>query len=225
LIPFIDHDDFNQENTSHKKVRTIISNLGNVDENIDERLFVNTLTRKEPRTERDNDNGLAEEQEEEAYDFRNDDLELRRLRLRLRRSKDLNSKLSMEEEEYIFHKALLKEHNIKSKREYDDFVHEDKKDDIERYFKQKGVWSDKGWYDLLSIDTSKYPSSKDDWNRVCQKKILKVWRCINRIASNRIAICRVNRTSYIIRSGHRVLRLSWELVDRVGVRVWGLLRC
>ena len=173
LVPFIDHDDFNQENPSHKKVRTIVSNLGNVDENIDERLFVNTLARKETRTERDNDNGPAEEQEEEAYDFRNDDLELRRLRLRLRGSKDLKSKLSMEEEEYIFYKALLKEHDIKSKREYNDFVHEDKKDDIERYFKSKGVWTDKGWYNLLSIDTSKYPSSKDEWKRVCKEKNIK----------------------------------------------------
>lgn len=173
LIPFIDHDDFNEENTSHKKVRTIVSNLGNVDENIDERLFVNTLTRRETRTERHNDNGPAEEQEEEAYDFRNDDLELRRLRLRLRRSKDLKSILSMEEEEYIFYKALLKQHDIKSKREYDDFVHEDKKDDIERYFKSKGVWPDKGWYDLLSIDTSKYPSLKDEWKRVCKEKNIK----------------------------------------------------
>jgi superfamily II DNA or RNA helicase len=167
LIPFIDHDNFNEENTSHKKVRTIVSNLGNVDENIDERLFVNTLTKtkNEPPKEKN--------PKEEAYDFRNDDLELRRLRLRLRRSKDLKSKLSMEEEEYIFYKELLKEHNLKSKREYDDFVHEDKKDDIERYFKQKGVWPDKGWYDLLSIDTSMYPTTKDEWKRMCEEKNIK----------------------------------------------------
>jgi len=174
LVPFIDHGDFNEENASHKKVRTIVSNLGNVDENIDERLFVNTLTRTEPQTDLDNDNKPAEEQvEDEAYDFRNDDLELRRLRLRLRRSKHLKSKLSMEEEEYIFQKALLYQHNVKSKREYDDFVHVDKKDDIERYFKSKGVWPDMGWYDLLSIDTSKYPSSKDQWKRVCKEKNIK----------------------------------------------------
>ena len=174
LVPFIDHDDFNEENASHKKVRSIVSNLGNVDENIDERLFVNTLTRREPGANRDNDNNPAEEQvEDEAYDFRNDNLELRRLRLRLRRSKDLKSKLSMEEEEYIFQKALLYQNNVKSKCEYDDFVHEDKKDDIERYFKSKGVWPDKGWYDLLSIDTSMYPTTKDEWKRVCQEKNIK----------------------------------------------------
>ena len=173
LIPFIDHDDFNEESTSHKKVRTIISNLANVDENIDERLFVNTLTRRERPTERDNEHESAEEKEDEGYDFRNDDLELRRLRLRLRRSKDLKSKLSMEEEEYIFYKALFQEHNIKSKAEYDRFVHVDKKDDIEKYFKQKGIWPDKGWYDLLSIDTSMYPPSKDEWKRVCKEKNIK----------------------------------------------------
>lgn len=173
LVPFIDHDDFNEDNASHKKVRSIVSNLGNVDENIGERLVVNTLTKRKRRKEQDSDTGPAKEKEDEAYDFGNDDLELRRLRLRLRRSKDLKSKRSMEEEEYLFHKALLKENNIKSKREYDDFVDEDKEDDIERYFKKKGVWHDKGWYDLLSIDTSMYPSSKGEWKRVCQEKNIK----------------------------------------------------
>jgi superfamily II DNA or RNA helicase len=167
LVPFIDHDDFNEENTSHKKVRTIVSNLGNVDENIDERLFVYTFTKKKNKSIK------PEKPSEEAYDFKNDDLELRRLRLRLRRSKDIKSKLSMEEEEYIFYKALLKEHNIKSKAGYDRFVHEDKKNDIERYFKRNGVWPDNGWYDLLSIDTSKYPSSKNEWKRICKEKNIK----------------------------------------------------
>jgi superfamily II DNA or RNA helicase len=170
LVPFIDHDDFNEDNTSHKKVRMIVSNLGNVDENIGERLFVNTLT--STKTKRNHDADSAKEQDD-SYDFDNDDLELRRLRLRLRRSKDLKSKLSMEEEEYKFLQALLKEHNIKSKREYDDFDHEDKKDNIERYFKANGVWPDNGWYDLLSIDTSMYPSSKDEWKRMCKEKNIK----------------------------------------------------
>lgn len=170
LVPFIDHDDFNEDNASHKKVRSIVSNLGNVDENIGERLFVNTLT--STKTKRNHDADSAKEQDD-SYDFDNDDLELRRLRLRLRRSKDLKSKLSMEEEEYIFHQALLKEHNIKSKREYDDFDHEDKKDNIERYFKSNGVWPDNGWYDLLSIDTSMYPASKDIWKRMCKEKNIK----------------------------------------------------
>jgi hypothetical protein len=167
LVPFIDHDNFNEDNTSHKKVRTIISNLGNVDENIDERLFVNTLIKPKNKPTK------GKKPKEEPYDFRNDDLELRRLRLRLRRSKDLKSKLSMEEEEYIYYKALLKEHNVKSKREYDDFVHEDKKDDIEKYFKKNGVWPDKGWYGLLSINTSMYPTTKGEWKRVCKEKNIK----------------------------------------------------
>ena len=127
---------------------------------------MNTLTKRESQTVRDNHNGSE-------CDFRNNDLELRRLRLRLRRSKDLKSKLSMEEEEYIFYKALLKQHNVNSKQDYDNFVHEDKKNDSERYFKKNGVWPDKGWYDLLSIDTSKYPSTKNEWKRVCKEKNIK----------------------------------------------------
>ena len=88
----------------------------------------------------------------------------------------------MEEEEYNFIKALLKENNVNSKRKYDDFVHEDKKNDIEQYFKRNdieqyfkrnGVWPDKGWYDLLSIDTSMYPASKDEWKRMCKEKNIK----------------------------------------------------
>jgi len=168
LIPTVDHDDFYEDSTSHKKIRTIIGNLANVDENISERIIVNTLTkRKDKRGQKTPGRG------DDVFDFENSDFELTKLRLRLRGSKDLKSKLSMEEEEYIFYKALLKEHDIKSKREYDDFVHEDKKDDIEGYFKLKVVWPDNGWYDLLSIDTSKYPSIKDEWKRVCKEKNIK----------------------------------------------------
>ena len=168
LIPTVDHDDFYEDSTSHKKIRTIVGNLANVDENISERLIVNTLTkRKDKRGQKTPGRG------DDVFDFENSDFELTKLRLRLRMSKDLKSKLSMEQEEYNFHKALLKEHNVKSKREYDDFVHEDKKDDIEGYFKQNGVWPDSGWYDLLSIDTSMYPTSKDEWKRICKEKNIK----------------------------------------------------
>tara|TARA_A100001015_G_scaffold317395_1_gene434256 strand:+ start:920 stop:3181 length:2262 start_codon:yes stop_codon:yes gene_type:complete len=167
LIPTVDHDDFYETSASYNKIRTIIGNLANVDENISERLMVNTLSKKKEKR------GSNASGRGDVLYFENSDFELKNLRLRLRRSKDLTSKLSMEEEEYIFYKALLKQHNIKNKREYDEFVHEDKKDDIERYFKQKGVWADKGWYDLLSIDTSIYPSSKDEWKRVCQEKNIK----------------------------------------------------
>lgn len=168
LIPTVDNDDFYEDSASHKKIRTIVGNLANVDENISERLIVNTLTKRKEKC-----GSKTPGRGDDVFDFENSDFELTKLRLRLRRSKDLKSKLSMEQEEYNFHKALLKEHNVKSKREYDDFVHEDKKDDIEGYFKLKVVWPDSGWYDLLSIDTSKYPSSKDEWKRVCKEKNIK----------------------------------------------------
>ena len=78
----------------------------------------------------------------------------------------------MEEEEYIFYKALLKQHNIKNKREYDEFVHEDKKDDIERYFKQKGVWPENGmvWFAILTQVSIHHQRTNGS---ACQEKNIK----------------------------------------------------
>jgi superfamily II DNA or RNA helicase len=163
LIPFIDNNDFNEETNSHKNIRSIISNLGNQDENIEQRLIVNTLTKRKYLPQINNSHYVR-------YDLDNEDLELRRLKLRLRRSKDLKSKISEEEEEYLYHKTLLQKQNLKSKQEYDLFEYDDKIKNIEEYFKKKCVWPDKGWYDMLSIDTTNYPSTKEEWKRLCKEK-------------------------------------------------------
>ena len=160
LVPFIDNDNFNDETNSHKKIRSIVSNLGIEDENIEQRLIVEIVKKYKK--------GQPKKPERSHYVLENDDLELRRLRLRLRRSKDLKCKMSEEEEEYLYHKAVLQ--NLNSKHEYDSFKYDDKIQDIELYFKKKGVWPDKGWYDLLSIDTSIYPTTKDEWKSKCKEK-------------------------------------------------------
>ena len=162
LIPTVDHDDFYETSASHNKIRTIIGNLANVDENISERLMVNRLFNKK---EKRGSNAFGRG---DVLDFENSDFELWNLRLRLRKSKDLKSKLSEEEEKYKEQQALFKENNVKTKSEYEEFEHEEKMLEIEKCFKALGVW--KGWYDLFSIDTSMYPSSKDKWKRVCQEK-------------------------------------------------------
>ena len=159
LIPFVDHDDFNDENRSHKKIRTIISNLGNVDDNLSERMIVRTVNRIQLNETEQN------VVSEHTHTFENDDLELKRLKLRLRRRGDLKSKISIEEEEYRYHKQLLNDDNIKSINEYNNFEYEDKLPDIETYFKDQGVWRDNGWYDLLSINTSIYPTTIEQWKQ------------------------------------------------------------
>lgn len=161
LVPFIDNDNFNDETNSHKKIRSIISNLGIEDENIEQRLIVNKICNHKKGSSKP-------PPKSPHYVLENDDLELRRLRLRLRRSNDLKSKISEEEEEYLYHKAILQ--NLNSKHEYDLFKYDDKIEDIELYLKKKGVWPDKGWYDLLSIDTSIYPTTKDEWKSKCKEK-------------------------------------------------------
>lgn len=161
LVPCIDNDNFNEESNSHKKIRSIVSNLGNEDENIDQRLIVTRLYNSTSSTK-------TTSTQHNHYELVTKDLELRRMRLRLRRSKDLKSKMSEEEEEYLYHKAVLQ--HLNSKLEYDVFKYDDKIKDIELYFKHKGVWTDKGWYDLLSIDTSNYPSTKYKWKQLCKEK-------------------------------------------------------
>lgn len=160
LVPFIDNDNFNDETNSHKKIRSIVSNLGIEDENIEQRLIVEIVKKYKK--------GEQKKPERPHYVLENDDLELMRLRLRLRRSKDLKCKMSEEEEEYLYHKAVLQ--NLNSKHEYDLFKYDDKIEDIELYLKKKSVWPDKGWYDLLSIDTSIYPTTKDEWKSKCKEK-------------------------------------------------------
>ena len=165
LIPIVDHDDFYETGPSYNKIRTIIGKLANVDENISERLMVKTLSKKK---EKRGSNAFGRG---DVLDFENSEFELRNLRLRLRKSKDLKSKLSEEEEKYKEQQALFKENNVKTKSEYEEFEHEEKMLEIEKCFKALGVW--KGWYDLFSIDTSMYPSSKNKWKRVCQEKNIK----------------------------------------------------
>ena len=71
-------------------------------------MIVNTLTKRKYLPQINNSYTIR-------YDLENEDLELRRLKLRLRRSKDLKSKISEEEEEYLYHKALLQKQNFKTK--------------------------------------------------------------------------------------------------------------
>jgi len=168
LIPTVDHDDFYETGPSYNKIRTIIGKLANVDEKISERLMVNTLSKKK---EKRGSNAFGRG---DVLDFENSVFELRNLSIRLRKSKDLKSKLSEKEEkeeEYETQQALFKENNVKTINEYKNFEHKEKIPDIDYYFKKQGVW--KGWYDLLSIDTSMYPASKDEWKRVCQEKNIK----------------------------------------------------
>ena len=98
--------------------------------------------------------------------------EIERIRLMLRHRKILKLDLSEEQNEFNYMKQLNKCMKIKSMKEYKNTkdIHEMYIEEPEKYFTEKGVWSNV--YDFLNIDTSKYKKSKEEWVKYC--KMLKI---------------------------------------------------
>ena len=164
IIPYIDTNKWNDENKSYNKLRIIISQIRNVDKNIDQKITVLSLkddirnNNREPNI-RDNN-----------FNIENNNEELEKIKIKLRYSKTLNSDFTEEQNEYNYVKSINKELNIKSKEEYAiiGVENEDYIINPEEYFKLKGVWT--SWYDFLSINTNKYIKTKEEWKLFCYEK-------------------------------------------------------
>ena len=158
IIPFIE-----ENNESFEKCRKIISKIRNVDEHIEYKINVLSLTKKEI----DNESEKEELTKIQYQHLINNEDELSKIKLRLKYSKALDSLLSEEEDEYNYIKQINKEFNIKSKKEYVINRHINYIDNVEEYFKSKGVWV--SWLDFLCIDTSKYIQDKNEWINFCKE--------------------------------------------------------
>jgi predicted helicase len=170
IIPYIDTNDWEIENKSYEKVRTIVSQMRNVDENIEQKIFISL--RNKPKTDEPNKEpkeGIVYED----YDFEENSEELNKIKLRLRYSKALGSKCTEEQDEYNYVKSINSSLKIKSKKEYIDSNdgHSNFIDYPEEYFKRKGVWN--GWYDFMGFDTTKFIQSKYEWINFCKEKNIK----------------------------------------------------
>jgi predicted helicase len=165
IIPYIDNNGWSDEDKSFNKVRTIISSLRNVDENVEQKIHI--ITRKNKKNKDDN-----KEKKTYKIDIDNDD-EMNKIKLRLRCSKTLNSKCSEEQDEYNYVKLINKSLNIKSKEEYVryELKHEVYIDNPEVYFKSKCVWTN--WYDFIGVDTSKYFKTKQELIKFCKDKNIR----------------------------------------------------
>lgn len=167
IIPYIDSDNWELEILSYEKVRTIISNMRNVDETIEQKitLFSGTPSKNKPKVPK----------QTPAFDTiwtENCD-ELSKLKLRLRHSKSLTSNFSEEQDEYNYVSSINKSLNIQSKKEYFErkSSHNNYIEEPEEYFKRKGVWNN--WYDFIGVDTKKFIQSKQDWIKFCKEKNVK----------------------------------------------------
>jgi superfamily II DNA or RNA helicase len=166
IIPYIDADDWETEDKSYEKVRTIVSQMRNVDENIEQKIFVSVgkkeNTKKEERIIYCDD-----------YIFEENMSELNKIKLRLRYSKALGSKFTEEQDEYNYVRSINSSLNIKSKKDYiqQQDIHSNFIASPEEYFKSKGVWNN--WYDFMGVDTTKFIQSKQEWINLCKEKDIK----------------------------------------------------
>ncbi len=168
IIPYIDTADFmDDSNSSYDKVRTVISQMRNVDEAIEQKMIVavnikvfgkkNYPKNKSPIVYED-------------YSLEENINELDKIKMRLRYSKALNTGVSEEQDEYNYVKLINKELGVQSKKEYMDaeIRHSHYIREPEEYFKSKGVWD--SWYDFMGVDTKKFIQYKTEWINFCNKK-------------------------------------------------------
>lgn len=169
IIPYIDADDWETEDKSYDKVRTIVSQMRNVDENIEQKIFL-SVGKKEKKEETKKEERRSYYQD---YIFEENMGELNKIKLRLRYSKALGSKFTEEQDEYNYVRSINASLNIKSKKDYiqQQEIHSNFIAYPEEYFKSKGVWNN--WYDFMGVDTTKFIQSKQDWINFCKEKSIK----------------------------------------------------
>lgn len=169
IIPYIDTDDWETENKSYDKVRTIVSQMRNVDENIEQKIFL-SVGKKKKKEETKKEERKSYYQD---YIFEENIGELNKIKLRLRYSKALGSKFTEEQDEYNYVRSINSSLNIKSKKDYiqQQEIHCNFIASPEEYFKSKGVWNN--WYDFMGVDTTKFIQSKQEWINFCKEKGIK----------------------------------------------------
>jgi len=142
VLPYMDTDDWETENRSFEKVRKVVSQMRNSDEQ-KLRVGVTQGTKKKK-------NDASPEEQDTSQELFESLCELERLTLRLRYSKTLKSKYTEEEDEYCYIRSLNESLGITSEKDYRacKSYHPQYIENAELYFKSKGVW--KGWKDFLN---------------------------------------------------------------------------
>jgi len=165
ILPYIDYNDYNNDNKSFDKIRKIIGKIRNVDESIEQKIYI--LSKQKNKND-NNDNNDNNNNNNNIY-FEENENELIKLKLRLRYSKTLGSKFTEEQDEFNYIKHLNKELNINSPEDYvkKQLQHKMYIPQPEEYFSKKGVWSN--WYDFIGLDTSYFIQSKQEWITFCKK--------------------------------------------------------
>ena len=167
IIPYIEKENWDSDKESFEKCRKIIAKIGNYDERIEQKIRVVSLNKPNNSTE------PITKKEIKYYHIIENSNELTKIKLRLKYRRALDSLYSEEQDEFNYVISLNKELNIQSKEDYVKIkdIHKNYIDDPEKYFKEKGIWSD--WYDFIGIDTKKFIQDKNDWLNFCKDNNVK----------------------------------------------------
>ncbi len=173
VIPYLDTDDFNDDNNSFKKLRDIVYHIGNKDESIGSKIVVRDINKKplsllqlimkrwkkiSKKDYKSDDNDIIDDSDDEYLSSK--------IKLRLRKSRALRSRVSQLEDDYMFMKDRNKHLKLSSKSEYNsstdngEYVN-DPENKFELY------WTN--WYDFLGYDTSEFIQTKEEWIIECKK--------------------------------------------------------
>ena len=194
IIPYLDKDDWNDANESFQKLRKIVYQIRNEDENIEHKIKLIDINKekdysiqnifykwknlvKKEKNNNDNDPFIDDEE----------DNGLNKLKLRLRKAGSLKSRFDSEEHElYEYMKERNKELHLKSKSEYNRPRHARCRFDpdyIEDPESKFGFWWE-NWYSFLGYDTSKFIQTKDEWIIECKKNNIKSLEDYKKLCEN-----------------------------------------
>lgn len=154
IIPYINDDEL--------KIKQVVRNMGNNDENIEQRIkyYETRLSKKNEKEEYKVNIKLKENKKA-----------LKSILLKLKHRKYLSCDLSDEIIEYQHYKQLNINRKVKSIKHYNKLIKKNKYTEIiknpNEYFTKLCVW--KSWYDFLGIDTSIFIQDKSEWVEYCEK--------------------------------------------------------
>lgn len=173
IIPYIDFDDdLMKPNDSYEKIRIVVKQLRNVDENVEHKIKVSKLMSLKPHENGLKPNDPMGDTSDTCYDdciFEENKLELHALKLKLRRSKSLCSSQITNQDEYDDVRTLNMQMELATKENYFDSKsnHDCYIESPELHFKNKGVWQN--WYHFLGRETDQYVHTKEEWLDFCKE--------------------------------------------------------
>ena len=188
LIPYLDTDDWKDDNSSFKKLRDIVYHIGNKDESIGSKIVVHDINKKPlsllqlimKRWKKI----CKEDYGSYHTDFIDDSDEeylSSKIKLRLRKSGGLRSRIDQLQDDFMFMKERNKHLNLSSKSEYNSSKNDEEYiDDPERHFEI--YWTN--WYDFLGYDTSEFIQTKEEWIIECKKNNIKSLEDYKRLCEN-----------------------------------------